>query len=92
MKVTTEMIEQFHLYQAPWGDMDDTFLETALQAVLDVLDPIPANVMTVRDGEGKLWRRRSGDATTWRRPGREASIMDLQRIYGPLSWNTEEGR
>jgi hypothetical protein len=89
VKVTKELVEQFNLHQAPWGEMDNTFLADALQAVLDLIDPVPADVDFITDVDGDGWER-YGD-TTWRLmwpsgSGDCESIMDVIEQYGPITW------
>jgi hypothetical protein len=88
MKVTEQMITAVRAY-AP-APCSKEQARKAAQALLDLIDPVPAGVTEVRDAGGNLWIRRAGDMTTWSRPTGTYSIMDLQRIFGPVT--TRDGR
>lgn len=88
MKVTDEMIATARDASIALNGQCSTYLETkaSLEAVLALIDPVPDHVHNVRDVDGALWRRRDRSGTTWTRPGRDYSIQDLVRIFGPLTW------
>jgi hypothetical protein len=87
VKVTKEMIDLFDRTRGcgNCGCGEDE-IGVKLQAVLDSIDPVPGRVMAIRDGDGNLWRRSHETLTTWIRPGNQASVMDLIRVWGPITW------
>jgi len=85
MKVTDKMIDAA-LTRAPHAvPPRRESLRPMIQAALDLLDPVPHDVMEIRDNDGRLWRRTVPGSTTWHRPNASWSVMELQRLFGPLT-------
>jgi hypothetical protein len=90
MKATREMENAF--FEALPGGEDAKIgdIQRAIQAVLDLIDPVPPNVIVITDADGDEWYRRGN--TSWYHDmmciGR--SIMDVIETYGPITWNGKE--
>lgn len=87
MKVADEMID---LYGKVWHETPEgeagTRRRAALQAVLDLIDPVPEDVDVITDIDGDTWHRYI--VTTWRLGDSDnvLSIQDLVRLYGSIAW------
>lgn len=90
MKLTGEMISAFE-QGAYGGERDNT--DAGLQAVLDLLDPIPADVVKVYDRGETCWRRSIDDPAVWTTAARSrvATGRVLLDLYGPLKWRDAYG-
>lgn len=85
MKVTDEMIRAY----AQTDTIDD-----GIQAVLDLIDPVPADVGTIYDRNGDRWWRSKDDETGehWECNPYLSSrhIRTLVRKFGPFTWEGKE--
>lgn len=98
MNVTDEMVEAYR-QGAEWPDVpmrDD--VRAGLQAVLDLIDPVPAEVHTITDADGDEWYRVSKysddrDALVWRHDLgylSPATAGWIQREHGPITWEGKQ--
>jgi hypothetical protein len=87
MKLTDEIYEVFKE-----GVRFSTF-ESGVQAVLDLLDPVPANVDKVHDRGERCWRRSIDDPAVWTTAARSsvATGRVLLDRHGPLKWRDANG-
>lgn len=87
MKLTDEIYNVFRE-----GVRFSTF-ENGVQAVLDLLDPIPHNVDVVYDRGETCWRRSVDDPAVWTTAARSrvATGRVLLDLYGPLKWRDANG-
>jgi hypothetical protein len=78
------MIDAFN-HNAPERTARDS-----LQAVLDLLDPLLANVDKLYDRDETCWRRSVDDPAVWTTAGRSrvATGRVLLDAHGPLKWRT----
>lgn len=88
MKLTQHMIDAFN-HNARRRTVRDS-----LQAVLDFLDPIPADVDKLHDRDRTCWRRSVDDPAVWTTAGRSrvATARTLLDIYGPVQWIGADGK
>ncbi len=61
-----------------------------IQAVLDLIDPVPADVYTITDRDRDRWERIG--PTTWRVRNSDhvESIIDIVMQFGPITWDGKE--
>lgn len=87
MKLTDEIYNAFRE-----GVRFSTF-ENGVQAVLDLLDPIPDDIDKVHDRDQRCWRRSVDDPAVWTTAGRSsvATGYVLLDRHGPLTWRDANG-
>jgi hypothetical protein len=87
MKLTQEMIAVF-------GNIPhDGPLMMGLVRMMEIIDPIPANVDVVLDRGEMCWRRSVDDPAVWTTAARSrvATGRVLLDLYGPLKWRDAYG-
>lgn len=88
IEATEEMLNAFRDAVRRGGDSVDDIRHEGIQAVLDLIDPVPNDVHAVVDRNGdKYWRVVDG-ANAWRRfrDGRHYAYGQLSAECGPITW------
>jgi hypothetical protein len=68
-----------------WSERVDT---AGLKAVLEYLDPVPANVKMVTDGEGTKWYRNTADPMIWYNNNeKRRTARKITEEFGEISWS-----
>ncbi len=90
MKATRDMEDAFFKKLPPAGQPNVGDIQDALQAVLDLIDPVPANVRMITDMDRDRWLRIG--PTTWRLRNSDhiESIIDIVAQFGPITWDGKE--
>lgn len=86
MKATREMIHAV-ARTCRVASLDDA--RDAAQAMLDLIDPVPADVDVIYDRDGVRWARELESLSTWYMFGttRVLSITDIVAQFGPITWD-----
>lgn len=89
MIVTEAMEDAFMDAHDPSEQMTSSY-RAGLQAVLDLIDPVPEDVDVITDMDGDTWHRYI--VTTWRLGDSDnvLSIQDLVRLYGSIAWEGKD--
>jgi hypothetical protein len=67
--------------------------QVATQAILDLIDPVPADVDVIIDRDGsRWWQPDDDDPIIWQLygGGQMSSIMWIQEHCGPITWDGKE--
>lgn len=93
MKVTDEMIIAYQKASHgvwPLG-VPGGAVERGLQAVLDLIDPVPEGVDRIVDRTNRVWTRHAFDPQLWHLQGETIpvvrSISTIIETRGPIIWN-----
>lgn len=91
MKVTDEMID---LYGKVWHETPEgeagTRRRAALQAVLDLIDPVPEGVNVIVDREGDEWQRVGAMSWYYDMTQIGRATWDVIAEFGPITWEGKD--
>ena len=90
IEATQEMREVFERIGGAAAFSGQDGMTAGIQAVLNLIDPIPDDVGVIKDKDGERWFRDVFDPLLWNAETYgDHSIQYIIREYGPITW---EGR